>query len=157
LCYTNECGYDIFVCKKYSDIQPNIENRIKKNQMKEITLKSKNLLAKVALTLLGFALSTNQCLAQYMAIMPRSHKVQGRLTGISDTISNFKIIINRDTLNASWKDNYEFNYKFSYLDGYSQSELNIRVPEDAKYQPVNKIIAIKPDEDEIEIEFEEKE
>ncbi|OFZ01984.1 MAG: hypothetical protein A3K10_07300 [Bacteroidetes bacterium RIFCSPLOWO2_12_FULL_31_6] len=38
--------------------------------MKKHFLKSKNLIAKLVLTFLGFTLAASQCLGQYMAIRP---------------------------------------------------------------------------------------
>lgn len=124
------------------------------------TLKIKNIFIKSILALLGFTLSTSQCLAQYMAIqIPSSKSIYGRLIGISDTLRNFKVIINRDTVSTSWQDSYRFKYKLYYYSNSDENKLilDVDVPKDANYLPIDNKIAIKPDDDdEIEINFKKK-
>lgn len=115
--------------------------------MRKFFLKFINQIAKVLLGILGFTLAASQCLAQYMAIRPGT-TINGRLTGITDTISRFRIIINEnDTLFSSWDQEYRFNNKYYY----APESLKIEVSEisndnEQKYEPVTKIIAIKPEE-----------
>jgi hypothetical protein len=131
--------------------------------MKKQILKSKNFIAKIVLTILGFTLAASQVLAQYMAIRPiPKPSILGKLVGVTDTISRFMIVINnQDTLYSSWQQKYKFYY--SKENGPLEYELKITDVSNNKdeYYPVNKIIAIKPEEDsylrkEIEIELKKK-
>lgn len=108
-------------------------------------LKFKNLLIKAVLTFLGFTLAASQCLAQYMAIVPKV-KIYGKLKGVTDTISKFKIVINNcDTLYSSWAQKYSFIYNGELSTG----TYKIEVTEDTdkrnqKYSPHTEIVAINP-------------
>ncbi len=99
-----------------------------KKVIKRQFLKSKNIIAKLALTILGFTLAASQCLAQYMAIRPMN-TIQGKLKGITDTISRFRIVINNsDTLYSTWKNKYTFEYNSSYR----ANSITIAVSEDVE-------------------------
>ncbi len=125
--------------------------------MRKFFLKFINQIAKALLGILGFTLAASQCLAQYMAIRPTG--INGRLTGITDTISRFRIIINEeDTLYSSWNKDYQFNSQYFYLPDSSKIEVSeISNDNEQKYEPVTKIIAIKPEEiNETSIELKKK-
>lgn len=128
--------------------------------MKSFILKFKNSSAKLLLSFLGFSLAATQCLAQYMAYF--DYKISGKLKGVTDTISHFRIIINnKDTLYSTWDQRYTFNYKISPDE---QDIAKIEVSEDVKkikqkYKSVNQEVAIKRDDDgitEVVIELEKK-
>jgi hypothetical protein len=73
--------------------------------MKNLFLKFKTQIAKVLLSILGFTLAASQCLAQYMAIRPQTNNTL-RLTGIADTNSRFRHVVNDyDTLYCRGKKN----------------------------------------------------
>jgi len=117
--------------------------------MKKIFLKSKNVIIKSALAFLGFTLAASQCLAQYMAIIPRG-TVQGQLRGITDSLSIFFVVFNgRDTLKTSSELDYSFYYRYE-LDEYDEYRIDIsqdtsNCPQ--KYLPKTKVVAIKPEEE----------
>ena len=121
--------------------------------MKKQVLKSKNFFAKIALGLLGYALSTTQCLAQYMAIQPT---VRGKLLDISDTIRKFRVIINKnDTLYTSWDQKYSFHYYKSSFREALDIEVS-EVTENREIEYLTQMVAIKPDENYFEIKLEKK-
>ena len=115
--------------------------------MKKYFLKSKNLIIKLVLTFFGFTLATSQCLAQYMAFDPRP-TVFGKLKGITDTISRFRIVINKtDTNYSTW----ENKYTFIYSKEIRLTTDTIQVSQDIDngkqlYLPTTTIFALKPEE-----------
>ncbi len=116
--------------------------------MKKLLLKCKNLIAKLFLTILGFTLAASQCLAQYMAYVPR-YVTLGKLKGITDTISRFRIVVNNyDTLQTD----YQLDYSFYHSNKYPTDSLKVEVSqfaddENQQYEPVTETFAIKPKEE----------
>lgn len=127
--------------------------------MKNLFLKFKTQIAKVFLSILGFTLAASQCLAQYMAIRPQTN-ISLRLTGIADTISRFRIVVNDyDTLYSSWENKYFYNFRFDSFDNKCKVEISEDSPiSEHRFESITKIIAIKPEEEnKIEIELKAKE
>jgi len=115
-----------------------------------IFLKFKNLLLKLALTLMGFTMAASQCLAQYAAIRPEMN-LWGQLKGITDTISKFRLVVNTyDTIYTSW----EQKYSFLLTGRYRQDSVEIQVTEvfdansgtESQYIPKIELVAMKPDD-----------
>ena len=133
--------------------------------MKKNILKSKNFVAKIVLTILGFTLAASQALAQYMVIIPTT-SIHGTLKGVNDTLSKFVVLFNnRDTFHISWKQKYQFTYIVEADYKFEFDPVDIKIseqgnPNKAKYQDAHKVIAIKPDEEyglkEVEIELKKK-
>jgi hypothetical protein len=117
--------------------------------MKKLFLKFKNQIAKLALSVLGFTLAASQCLAQYMAYIPKT-TIYGRIIGITDTISRFRIVANEyDTTYSTWNNGYSFEYQYELE---YNSKMTFEVSDNTQnrseeYFPVTNTLAIKPDED----------
>ena len=116
--------------------------------MKKLFLQSKNVFLKLLLTILGFTLAASECLAQYMAIRPRA-TVYGKLIGITDTISRFRVVINNtDTLFTTWANKYTFKYSKELRIETDTIEVSENTEKGKqKYTSVTEIVAIKPDDD----------
>ena len=115
-----------------------------------IFLKFKNLLLKLALTLMGFTMAASQCLAQYEAILPKV-SLWVQLKGITDTISKFRLVVNRyDTVYTSWAQ----KYSYALSDRFGQRTIEIQVTEvldansgtESQYIPKIELVAMKPDD-----------
>lgn len=127
--------------------------------MKNLFIKFKTQIAKVFLSILGFTLAASQCLAQYMAIRPQTN-ISLRLTGIADTISRFRLVVNDyDTLYSSWEEKYFYNYRLESYENKCKVEISEESPiSEYRFESITKIIAIKPEEEnQIEIELKAKE
>lgn len=126
--------------------------------MRKVYLRSKNLVLKGILTFLGFTLAASQCLAQYMAFYP-TVTLKGKLKGVTDTISKFMVVINqKDTLYTSAQE----DYKFLYGDGFDYSPKKKYIievheqEENRNYFSSTKIVAVKPEDWNKEIEVDIK-
>ena len=127
--------------------------------MKNLFLKFKTQIAKVFLSILGFTLAASQCLAQYMAIRPQTN-ISLRISGIADTISRFRLVVNDyDTLYSSWEEKYFYNYRLESYENKCKVEISEDSPiSEQRFESITKIIAIKPEEEnQIEIELKAKE
>lgn len=136
--------------------------------MRKLLLKSKNTVLKILLTLMGFALATTQCLAQYMAITP-DHFKSSKFTikGLTDTISRFMIVINKkDTAylhKQSEQEVINMTTSTTYPDTvFVEVSALTSSKQQQPYQPFQKMVAIKPTENkeilrEYEIQMRKKE
>ena len=121
--------------------------------MRKVYLRSKNLVLKVIITFLGFAMATAKCLAQYAAPEPYT-LIKGTLKISEHTRSKFKVVVNNyDTIdvrydNFYWKNHFEFYFE-DYKYNPQIKEYKIHVFENSsspKYIPFDTTVAIKPKE-----------
>ena len=110
-------------------------------------MKSRNVFAKIALSILGFAMATGQCLAQYMAITPRP-MIFGKILGVADSTKRFRIVINnKDTVYSSYAKGlkqYVFrSYRYDYKKVNKVEISEVNDPEKVSYRTVEKIVGLK--------------